>query len=243
MLLVEFRRKGGRGRTVRFRVDLPIRVFGVDADEHAFSQIARALNISDHGTKLSGLEKHLKSGDITGVHFGDKKACCNVIWIVDAPEVPKVAVGVKVAEGQPCPWQTEMETERAIGTAPISRTAPTSEDKRKFPRQRIFFQIEIRHGQGDDAAMRTRTADIAGSGCYIETMLPFPVGQILIITFWLDSERVQTTAIVRTCDGGVGMGIEFTGLDEATQKRLQQQAETSAADSAEMISGSEVTDA
>jgi hypothetical protein len=35
------------------------------------------------------------------------------------------------------------------------------------------------------------------------------------------------------------MGIEFTGLDEATQKRLQQQAETIAVDSAEIISGSE----
>lgn len=52
--------------------------------------------------------------------------------------------------------------------------------------------------------MKTRTADIAGSGCYIETMLPLPVGTISMITFWLNSERVRTTAIVRTCDSGVG---------------------------------------
>jgi hypothetical protein len=227
----------------RFSVDLPIRVFSVDADEHAFSQIARALNISDHGTKLCGLEKHLKPGDVIGVNWGDKEARCHVIWVVDAAEAQKVEVGVKVAEGQPCPWQTEMETQRAMGTAPIFRTTPASKDKRKFARQRISFQIEIRRGRGDGAPMRTRTADIAGSGCYIETRLPLPVGQILIITFWLDSERVQTTAIVRTCDGGVGMGIEFTGLDEATQKRLQQEAETIAAESAEMISDSEITDA
>ena len=36
--------------------------------------------------------------------------------------------------------------------------------------------------------------------------------------------------MVRSCDGGVGMGIEFTGLDEATQERLQQQVETMAAE-------------
>ena len=90
--------------------------------------------------------------------------------------------------------------------------------------------------------MRTRTADIAGNGCYIETMLPLPVGRVLIITFWLDSESVRTAAIVRTCDRGVGMGIEFTGLDQATQKRLQQQVESIAVESAEIVSGAEITD-
>ena len=67
----------------RFSVDLPIRVFGVDDDDHAFSQIVHSRNISDHGAKLAGLEEHLKAGDIIGVHFGDKNARCNVIWVVD----------------------------------------------------------------------------------------------------------------------------------------------------------------
>jgi PilZ domain len=225
----------------RFNVDLPIRVFGVDADDRVFSQVAHARNISEHGAKLVGLEETLNPGDIIGVHFGDKKARCNVIWVVDARETHKIDVGVKVMEGQPHPWQEQVETQQAIGTAPVSRIAPATKDKRKFPRQRIFFQIEIRGGQGD-APMRTRTADIAGNGCYIETMLPLPVGRVLIITFWLDSESVRTAAIVRTCDRGVGMGIEFTGLDQATQKRLQQQVESIAVESDEIVSGAEITD-
>jgi hypothetical protein len=68
------------------------------------------------------------------------------------------------------------------------------------------------------------------------------VGTISIITFWLNSERVHTTAIVRTCDSGVGMGIEFTGLDQATQKRLQQQVEAVVVESPEIGSGAEITD-
>jgi hypothetical protein len=80
--------------------------------------------------------------------------------------------------------------------------------------------------------MRTKTADINGSGCYVETMLPLPVGKALNITFWLDSQPIHTAATVRTCDGGVGMGIEFTGLDEATKKQLQHQVEAMAAESA-----------
>ena len=79
--------------------------------------------------------------------------------------------------------------------------------------------------------MRTKSADISGRGCYVETMLPLPVGKVLSITLWLDAQRVNTSGVVRSCDGGVGMGIEFTGLDEATQERLQQQIETMAAES------------
>ena len=78
--------------------------------------------------------------------------------------------------------------------------------------------------------MNTKSADISARGCYVETMLPLPVGKVLNITFWLDSERVSTPAVVRSCDGGVGMGIEFTGLDDKTRERLQQQIEAMAAE-------------
>jgi hypothetical protein len=57
-------------------------------------------------------------------------------------------------------------------------------------------------------------------------MLPLPVGKELTITFWMESDKVTTPAIVRACDGGVGMGIEFTGLDEQKQQRLQSLLET-----------------
>jgi hypothetical protein len=40
----------------RFNVDLPIRVFGVDADDRVFSQVAHAQNISEHGAKLVDLK-------------------------------------------------------------------------------------------------------------------------------------------------------------------------------------------
>jgi len=61
-------------------------------------------------------------------------------------------------------------------------------------------------------------------------MLPFPAGKVLSINLWINSEKITTGAIVRSCDGGVGMGIEFTGLDPKVQERLQQQVETMAAE-------------
>jgi PilZ domain len=227
-------------------VNLPVRVFGMDAEGRPFSQKAEARNISLHGARVAGLEKQLKPGDVVGVQSGDKKARCKVIWVVDAGPAKKIEAGVKMVEGQPCPWQSEMESPGTPATARnatpatlasatgASATAPAvtsaSEDKRKFPRRRVPLSIEIRDEQGG-APMKTRTADANGRGCYVETMLPLPVGKALIIIFWLDTEQISTPATVRTCDGGVGMGIEFTGLDPAMQMRLQQQVDEMAAGS------------
>jgi hypothetical protein len=201
----------------------------MDSDGRPFFQNARARNISDHGAKISGLEKQVKPGDVIGVQVGDKKARCKVIWMVDAGPLQKIDVGVKIAEGQESPWQKELQAPEVEAPVP-SEDIPGKEpsDKRKFPRRRVRLPIEIRDGAG--MQMRTNAADINGRGCYVETLLPLPKGKVLDITFWLDSERVDTSAIVRACDGGVGMGIEFTGLDEKTQERLQQQVETMAAE-------------
>jgi hypothetical protein len=70
--------------------------------------------------------------------------------------------------------------------------------------------------------MQTNATDISGRGCYVETMLPLARGTELEISFWIESSKVDTTGIVRASDGGVGMGIEFSGLDLESQERLQQ---------------------
>ena len=38
--------------------------------------------------------------------------------------------------------------------------------------------------------MKTKSADISGRGCYVETLMPLPVGKALQITFWIDTERI-----------------------------------------------------
>ena len=217
---------------LRFKVDILIHVFGMDASRRPFSQNAHCQNISAGGAKLSGLESQPRPGDIIGLQFGDRKARCKVVWAVDG-RARKIEAGVKILQGQPCPWQREMERPQTQANGPIFRTVPAAKDKRKFQRQRIVFPIEIGDGNSVGSRLQTSTADIAaaGGGGYVETMHPLPVRKMLNITFWLNSKRVQTAAIVRTCDSGVGMGIEFIGLDEATRKLLQEQLENLAAES------------
>ncbi|MGH9546034.1 MAG: PilZ domain-containing protein [Terriglobales bacterium] len=214
----------------RLDVELPIRVFGMGTDGRPFLQNGRARNISFHGAKLSGLEAQLKPGDVIGVQVGEKKARCKVIWVVDAGASQKIEVGVNLIEGQPCPWEKEMEQARQV-PEPVAGIAPADKNKRKFPRCRVPFPLEIQDPDAVGSHMRTKSADISGRGCYVETLLPLPVGKVLNITLWLDAHKVTTPAVIRSCDGGVGMGIEFSGLDEETQERLQRQVEAMAAES------------
>ncbi len=214
----------------RLDVELSIRIFGMSAEGRPFLQNVRARNISHHGAKLAGLETRLKPGEVVGVQLGDKKARCKVIWVVDAGQAQKIEAGVSLLEGQPCPWEKEMEqTQHTAEPAP--RIAPSEVDKRNRPRHRVPFPLEILEENGAGSAMKTQSADISGRGCYVETLMPLPVGKALQITFWIGDERVRTPAIVRSSDGGVGMGIEFTVLDDDTRQRLQRQIEAMAEES------------
>ncbi len=224
----------------RVEVDLTVRVWGMGADGRPFFQNAHAQNISEHGAKLRGIEHTLKPGDVIGVQVGDKKARCKVIWVIDAGQLQKIQAGVQMLDGQPCPWQQEIAQGERTASAPAPSPTPIqpssnpqsgNQNKRRYERHKVPFPLEIRNEAGGGTHMRTQATDIGGRGCYVETMLPLAPGTALSITFWLDSERIVTPAIVRTCDGGVGMGIEFTGLDEATQQRFQRQVEAMGEDS------------
>jgi hypothetical protein len=209
----------------RFNTDLSVRVFGIDADRRPFSEDSRLKNISDHGAKLQGIVIQLRPGDIIGVRLHGKKARCKVVWATHLEPADRNEAGVQVLEGELSPWQEERKKQQAIAS-PISRIPPAKRDKRKFARQSIPFPIEIR-GCGDVRFhLRTHAVDMTGNGCYVETIEPLPKGTKLSIGFSLSSDLLLTTAIVRTSTGGVGMGIEFTGIDEATQKRLQQHLES-----------------
>lgn len=198
----------------RVRVDLIVRVWGMGADGRTFFQNCHAENISSQGAQLSGLDQKLTAGDTIGVQNRDRKARFRVVWVIDGGPLHKVQAGLQLLEGQECPWKQELTQP---GVAPPAQ----GKNQRKFVRHQIRFPLELRDERGGGAHIQTSATDISGRGCYVETLLPFPLGTSVQITFWMESEKVNTVGIVRTSDPGVGMGIEFVGLDDAAQLRFQ----------------------
>jgi len=199
---------------IRAETQIHVRVWGMDADARPFSQNAVANHLSGQGAQILGISHPLKTGDIIGIKHGEKKARFKVVWVTDGGMLRKIEAGVQIVEGQESPWQ-EMAKPEELTFAP-------GKINRRFVRHKIHFPIQIGLADTQRAQMNTNATDIGGRGCYVETLLPLPLGTQGTITFWMDEEKVQTTAVVRSSDPGVGMGIEFTTLDTHVQERLQQ---------------------
>ena len=204
-----------KGET-RVAAELPVRVWGMDADGKPFFQNATASNLSSEGALLTRIHHPLKMGEILGVQYGDKKARFEIRW-VKAVAVPKgFDAGVKILPNQAVPW--DEVTRKGQADPQLTRRS----DKRRFMRHRVQFPIVISFADARRAHMQCYATDIGGRGCYVETLVPLAVETDVNITFWIDSEKFLTKGRVRTSDPAVGMGIEFTALEEQIQKRLQE---------------------
>jgi hypothetical protein len=186
------------------------------SNNQPFFQSAIAQNISATGACIYGIEPELKVGDVIGVQYETRKARCKIIWVVDAGALKKTQVGVKLVVDQDCPWLAALPA----GMNVEERTQHRQDNRRKFARHKISFPVEIRD-ERVNTPLRVNATDVSGNGCYVETVMPLPVGTALRVDLWIDQERISPTAVVRTRDPGVGMGIEFTGMPEETKNRFQ----------------------
>jgi hypothetical protein len=205
-----------QGSAPRATLDLKVRVWGMGANDRPFSQNASAQNVSLTGACLFGIEPDLKVGDVIGVQFETRKARCKVIWVVDAGALKKTQVGVQLVADQDCPWAAVLPKDMQLE----ERTQPRHDNRRKFTRHRINYPLELRD-ERVNMPMRVNATDISGNGCYVETAMPLAIATALRVDLWIDQERISPSAVVRTRDPGVGMGIEFTGMPDDTKKRFQ----------------------
>jgi len=186
-----------------------VRIFGLDAAGKPFFQDAQARNLSMEGAQLEGVEHALKTGDIVGVQYAQHKVRARVMWACEFEQQKTIQVGIKLLVPKDCPWSDVIAAQGAgLG------------ERRRSPRYRVAICVRIRESLGG-VSMQTNSTDVSMNGCYVQTQLPLPVGTHLDIELWLDQDRMNTAAIVRTCDPGVGMGIEFIGFSKNDADHLQ----------------------
>jgi PilZ domain-containing protein len=190
--------------------DLPVRVWGMAADGRPFAQNALLRNRTREGAVITGLSSEIAVGEIIGVQYEERKARFRVVWTATR-QPNRGHAEIRLLPGQECPWEDQLDRAQ-------SETARL--DHREYRRYQTFFPIELCATECD-APMRMAATDVSGSGCYVQIMVPAKVGTRLMLSFWLEGEKISCECTVRTCDAGFGMGIEFTGLEPATKYRLQ----------------------
>jgi PilZ domain len=205
----------------RIQGEVPVRVFGMDADGKPFFQNAVASNLSNDGAQLSRILHSLKSGEIIGIQHGDKKARFEVKWVKSVGAPKTIEAGVMLLPGQTIPWAAVTAANQQ-GNAPAPIVKPKGMEKRRFTRHKVRFPITIGFPNGSRPHMQCTATDIGGRGCYVESLMPLPIDTEVFVTFWIDSEKVKTKGVIRASDPGVGMGIEFIALEMQIQQKLQE---------------------
>jgi hypothetical protein len=191
-----------------------VAIWGRDVDGRAFFQNARIQDISQRGGLLVGLQHHLAAGDVIGLQYQGTSAWARVAWTAEVVSGCLAQSAIHLLDPKCCPWLPLLQ-----GDAPIAEAARS--ERRRFPRRRISLAVEITLEGGHVHSM-THTADLSACGCYIESMMPWSVGSRLTLRLWLGSHPIQTAAVVRTSDPGVGMGIEFCDMNSLDQVQLQE---------------------
>lgn len=65
-----------------------------------------------------------------------------------------------------------------------------------------------------------RTADLSMSGCYVDTLNPFPLGTIVRLQIQKESVTAGFCAKVLSCHPGSGMGLVFEGITPTQRATL-----------------------
>lgn len=71
------------------------------------------------------------------------------------------------------------------------------------------------------ARMSTRTADIGRGGCFVDTLVPLPVGSNVRMTLYRGKETLETPGVVIYSQSGLGMGIAFGDISPEQRVTLE----------------------
>ena len=78
--------------------------------------------------------------------------------------------------------------------------------------KRITYICEVECDGSGVSRLATRINDLSMTGAFIDTMTNFSPGTVLELRFHVKDVRIETTAEVRYCMPGMGMGVRFLDL-------------------------------
>ena len=96
-----------RRRQQRVVVDLPVRIWGLDAYFRPFAQPASLRNISGRGATLQGVDAQLKCGDLVDVQYEGSQAQFRVVWLGRRGTEMQGEVGIENLSGDSQLWNVD----------------------------------------------------------------------------------------------------------------------------------------
>jgi hypothetical protein len=98
----------------RIPAELPVRIWGVDGQSNAFSEVARVKNLSDGGAVIEGVRLKLKPGDLMDLQYGPYRAQFRIVWTGKLGSDQQGEVGLQRLPLEECIWGVNLEASCAM---------------------------------------------------------------------------------------------------------------------------------
>lgn len=100
-----------RRKEPRFKVEFPVRIWGVDRMAQPFAEVVRVKDISLSGAVLLGIHAKIRAGELVDVQHGAQRAQFLIAWASSGE------AGIQALPFEPCIWGVELpKTLATVGT-------------------------------------------------------------------------------------------------------------------------------
>ncbi len=203
-----------RRTETRIIMEVPVRLWGTDADGKPFNLECRTLDISRVGARIEGVSARLKQGDIIGIQSAFGKARFRVTWVGHEGSHAYGKISVCCVEPGKCIWDPKFLSakEETNPTEPLG-------SRRKAVRYICPGAAEASPRSG--MPLWGKLSDISDAGCYIETPSPLPPRTKVHIKLTIGDIVLVAEGEVRTAHTTVGMGLAFEQMSDDDNEKLR----------------------
>jgi len=113
-------------------------------------------------------------------------------------------------------------SQRKISAEAGSPKPATKEAERRTTDRHVFTASAEIVDLSSGARFSTRTTDLGPGGCFVDTLVPLPVGAQVHVGVRKGKTQLDTNGVVVYSQAGLGMGIAFDSLDQSQRKALEQ---------------------
>ncbi len=98
-------------------------------------------------------------------------------------------------------------------------TSTSEADRRNNDRHAFTASAEVVE-LSSGAKFSTRTTDLGPGGCFVDTMVPFPVGANVRVNVRKGKTQFESGGVVVYSQAGLGMGIAFDNMEPQQRQAL-----------------------
>jgi len=110
-------------------------------------------------------------------------------------------------------------SKKSTSDARASKSAIKATERRSADRHIFTASAEV-VDLSSGARFSTRTTDLGPGGCFMDTLVPLPVGARVHVGVRKGKTQLDTNGVVVYSQSGLGMGIAFDSLDQPQRDAL-----------------------